>query len=79
MQLQPVAIDIHALVSDVIVTMQPAARAKELQLILDLASVPEEVVTDSLRLQQIVTNLMTQVGVGSTFTVMLPFSLTPSP
>lgn len=58
MQLQPATVEIRELVSDVIATMQPAARAKELKLLLDLTSAPEEVVTDSLRLQQILTNLV---------------------
>jgi signal transduction histidine kinase len=58
MQLQPATVEIRELVSDVIATMQPAARAKELKLSLDLTSAPEEVITDSLRLQQIVTNLV---------------------
>lgn len=58
MQLQPAAVEIRELVSDVVATMQPAARAKELKLLVDLISAPAEVVTDALRLQQIVTNLV---------------------
>ena len=58
MQLQPATIDIRELMSDLVAMMQPAAQIKELKLMLDTASAPEEVVTDSLRLQQIVTNLI---------------------
>jgi hypothetical protein len=44
MQLQPVAIDVRELTSNVIAMMQPVARAKELKLLVDLTSAPEEVV-----------------------------------
>ncbi len=58
MQLQPAPTDVRALINDVMEMLEPLARAKELEMLVDVRSAPERVLTDSLRLQQIVTNLV---------------------
>lgn len=58
MTLHPVPIDVCAVIKDVIQMLEPMAQAKDLQIAVDLANAPEEVIIDSLRFQQIVTNLV---------------------
>lgn len=71
MEVQPTTVNLPELIEDVLVTMEPLAREKQLQLVVECEQAPVEVVTDSLRLQQIITNLVsnairyTQVGTVS--------------
>jgi hypothetical protein len=58
MKLHPVPTDVRSLIDDVFEMLQPLAAAKELQMLLDCERAPEKVLTDPLRLQQIVTNLL---------------------
>jgi len=58
MQLQPKLIDPRSLIKDVREMLAPLAEQKQLQMLVDCTRAPEEVITDSLRLQQIVTNLL---------------------
>lgn len=58
MKLQAAPTDVDAVINDVMEMLEPLARAKDLQMVVDMASAPEQVLTDSLRLQQIVTNLV---------------------
>ncbi len=58
MKLQPVATDVRSLIKDVFEMLQPLASAKELQMVVDCEQAPEKVLTDPLRLQQVVTNLL---------------------
>ena len=58
MKLQPVPTDVRSLINDVVEMLQPLAGRKELQMVLDCERAPKKVLTDSLRLQQIVTNLV---------------------
>ncbi len=58
MKLNPVPTDVHSLIKDVFEMLQPLAAAKELQMVVNCQRVPECVMTDPLRLQQIVTNLL---------------------
>ena len=58
MKLQPISIDVRSLIDDVVVMLEPMASAKELDMVVDCDRAPEKVLTDSLRLQQIVTNLL---------------------
>lgn len=58
MKLQPAAIDVRATIAEVVELMEPLAREKELKLAIDVQRAPKQVVTDSLRLQQVVTNLV---------------------
>lgn len=59
MKQQLTTIDVRALINNVMEMMLPLARAKELQMVVDVRSTfPEQVFTDSLRLQQIITNLV---------------------
>ncbi len=58
MQLYPAAADVRAVIYSVLEVMQPLAHQKELKLLVDIESAPEQVITDSLRLQQILTNLV---------------------
>jgi signal transduction histidine kinase len=58
MKLQSAATDVCALINDVIEMLEPMARAKELQMLVNCDRAPEQVVTDALRLQQILTNLV---------------------
>ncbi|HEY9876472.1 MAG TPA: HAMP domain-containing sensor histidine kinase [Candidatus Obscuribacterales bacterium] len=58
MHLNPVATDVRSLIDDVFKMLEPLANTKELELRVDCDQAPKEVVTDSLRLQQIVTNLL---------------------
>ncbi|MBW4479098.1 MAG: HAMP domain-containing histidine kinase [Tolypothrix brevis GSE-NOS-MK-07-07A] len=58
MKLHPASINLHKLINDVCEMLEPLARNKNLQMQVDCDRAPSEVVTDSLRLQQIVTNLV---------------------
>ncbi len=58
MQLNPVPIEVESLISDVFEMLLPLASTKELKLAVDCDRAPEKVITDPLRLQQIVTNLL---------------------
>jgi signal transduction histidine kinase len=58
MILQPAAIDVRAVIKEVVELMEPLAQEKELKLAIDVQRAPEQVITDSLRLQQVVTNLV---------------------
>lgn len=58
MKLHPASINVDKLINDVYEMLEPLARNKNLQMELDCDRAPHEVVTDSLRLQQIVTNLV---------------------
>lgn len=58
MQLRPEPIAVRSLIKTVIEVLEPAARAKELQLVVNCDRAPDQVLTDSLRLQQIVINLV---------------------
>lgn len=58
MKLQIVPTDVCSLIHNVIEVLEPLARTKELQVIVNCDRAPDQVLTDSLRLQQIVTNLV---------------------
>ncbi|AFZ14274.1 histidine kinase [Crinalium epipsammum PCC 9333] len=58
MKLQPVSTDVQALINNVVDIVKPLAVEKELQLEIDLDDAPKQALTDPLRLQQIVTNLL---------------------
>lgn len=58
MKLHPAAIDVGAAIAEVGELMEPLAKEKELKLVVNLEQAPGQVVTDSLRLQQVVTNLI---------------------
>lgn len=58
MKLQAEPTNVHELITNVYEMLQPLADNKNLQMGVDCARAPEEVVTDPLRLQQIVTNLV---------------------
>jgi signal transduction histidine kinase len=58
MEVRPVAIAPLSVINNVIETIEPLAGAKNLQLQIDCARAPDEVETDPFRLQQILTNLL---------------------
>lgn len=58
MKLNPEPTDVRSLIDDVFKMLEPLAAAKDLQLVVDCEQAPEKVLTDPLRLQQIVTNLL---------------------
>ncbi len=58
MKLQLAPTDVRSLINDVLEMLQPLADVKELQMVIDCDRAPEKVLTDPLRLQQIVTNLL---------------------
>ncbi|BAY47005.1 histidine kinase [Scytonema sp. HK-05] len=58
MKLQPEPTNVHELITNVYEMFQPLADNKNLQMGVDCDRAPEKVVTDPLRLQQIVTNLV---------------------
>ncbi len=58
MQLQLAQIDVHYLIHTVVEVMQPLADERGLQLLLNIEDAPLQVVTDPLRLQQILLNLV---------------------
>jgi len=57
MKLQAVPTDVRSLIKNVVEVLEPLARAKELKMVVECDRAPDQVLTDSLRLQQIVTNL----------------------
>lgn len=58
MKLQPKPTDVRALVKEVKEALEPSAQEKELQLVVECDRAPDQVLIDSLRLQQILTNLI---------------------
>lgn len=58
MQLRLVSTDARSLISSVIEVLEPLAYSKELQMVVDCDHAPDQVLTDPLRVQQIVTNLV---------------------
>ncbi|MBD2530302.1 HAMP domain-containing histidine kinase [Nostoc flagelliforme FACHB-838] len=58
MKLHPTLTNVPELINSVIEMIEPLARAKELSLVVDCDRAPEQVTTDPLRLQQILTNLL---------------------
>ena len=58
MKLQPTPTHVQSLIDNVMEMLEPLARMKELQMVVDCDRAPETVLTDSLRLQQIVTNIV---------------------
>jgi len=58
MKLQPLPTDVRALIDNAVEMVKPMAGEKDLQLVVDCDRAPEQVLTDPLRLQQIVTNLL---------------------
>lgn len=57
MNLQVVPTDVRSLIKNVIEVLEPLARAKGIKMVVECDRAPDQVLTDSLRLQQIVTNL----------------------
>ena len=68
MKLQPTITDVGQLIDSIVEMIEPLARDKNLSLLVDYDRAPDQVVIDPLRLQQILTNLLsnavryTQVG-----------------
>lgn len=58
MKLHPVPTDVCSLINDVVEMLKPLASAKALNIEVDCKHAPEKVLTDPLRLQQIITNLL---------------------
>lgn len=58
MHLQVTPTDVCALIKSVVEVLDPLARSKELQIILECDRAPDQVLTDAFRLQQIITNLL---------------------
>ncbi|BAZ50878.1 histidine kinase [Nostoc sp. NIES-4103] len=58
MKLQPTLSDVPELINSVVEIIEPLARAKELSVVVDCDRAPEQVITDPLRFQQILTNLL---------------------
>ncbi len=58
LKVQPAITDVRKVVDNVREMMEPLARGKSLQMIVDCENAPDEVVTDGLLLQQIMTNLV---------------------
>jgi signal transduction histidine kinase len=58
MKLQPTVSDVRKLINSVFEIIEPLARSKELSLVVDYSRAPEQVITDQLRVQQIITNLL---------------------
>jgi hypothetical protein len=58
MQLRLMPTEVRFLINNVVELLEPLALSKELQLVVDCSLAPEKILTDSLRLQQIVTNLV---------------------
>ncbi len=68
LQLQPITVDTYELINSVVEMIAPLANAKNLTLVVDCDRAPQQITTDQLRFQQILTNLLsnavryTQVG-----------------
>ena len=58
MKLKPTPTQVQPLLDHVMEMLEPLARMKELQMVVDCDRAPKQVLTDSLRLQQIVTNIV---------------------
>lgn len=58
LSIDPESTDVRSIVQTVVEAMQPLANDRQLQLITQLDQAPDEVITDPLRLQQILTNLV---------------------
>lgn len=58
MILQPTVTDVRGLISSVVEIIEPLARNKELSLVVNCDRAPDQVTTDPLRVQQILTNLL---------------------
>ncbi|MBH8566079.1 HAMP domain-containing histidine kinase, partial [Nostoc sp. CENA67] len=58
MKLQPTLSDVPELINSVVEIIEPLARAKELSLLVNCGCAPKQVITDPLRFQQIITNLL---------------------
>ncbi len=58
MKLQPTIIDVRIVINEVLEVMEPLASEKELKIVVNIERAPEQVFTDSLRLQQVVMNLV---------------------
>ncbi|MBD2093672.1 sensor histidine kinase [Trichocoleus sp. FACHB-591] len=58
MKLHPAPIQIRGIIQQTLEIVEPLARSKDLQLVVDCDRAPEEVVTDALRLQQVLMNLL---------------------
>jgi hypothetical protein len=57
-QLRLIQTDVRSLINSVKEVLEPMAQLKELQMVVDCSLGPDRVLTDPLRLQQIVTNLL---------------------
>ncbi|HAA32390.1 MAG TPA: sensor histidine kinase [Cyanobacteria bacterium UBA8553] len=58
MQLHLMPTNVPSLIKSVMEVLEPLALSKELQMLVDYSLAPEQVLTDPLRLQQIITNLV---------------------
>lgn len=58
MQLHLMSIDVRSLINNVVEILEPLAHTKQLQMVVDCSLAPQQVLTDTLRLQQVVTNLL---------------------
>jgi hypothetical protein len=58
MQLRLMPTDIQSLINSVVEVLEPLALSKHLKMVVDCSLAPARIVTDSLRLQQIITNLL---------------------
>jgi signal transduction histidine kinase len=58
MRLQLAPVPVQEIIQQTLEIVEPLARAKNLELIVDCDRAPEEVVTDALRLQQVLMNLL---------------------
>lgn len=58
MKLQVVPTSVRFLIDNVVEMLEPAAREKQLPIIVNCDRAPDEILTDALRLQQIITNLV---------------------
>lgn len=58
MELKPAVTDVRYVIEDVLEVMEPLAGEKELKFVVDIEHAPEKAITDSLRLQQVLTNLI---------------------
>lgn len=58
MNLRPAMIDPRSVINNVLEVMEPLAGENELKIVVDIERAPKQVFTDCLRLQQIVTNLV---------------------